>query len=264
MKFVKMSGSGNDFVVIDNRKGIIKNRKSTAITLCDRKFGVGADGILLVEDSEKTDFRMRIFNSDGSEAEMCGNGLRCIVRFVSGNVYRKKSFLVETKAGVLEGFVEKGQNIRVQLNVSGGAKLNIKIPLGKTTLTGHFINTGVPHTVIVADDMEKIELEKAGPLVRYHKLFAPKGTNVDWIRIVDKKHIKIRTYERGVEAETLSCGTGSVAGALIGNLLGMTVSPVSIIARSGEILRVSFNEGFKKVYLEGKTQLSFKGEWIGL
>jgi len=263
MKFVKMSGSGNDFVVIDNRKAIISNRKAVALKLCHRKFGVGADGLLLVENSDKADFRMRFFNPDGSEANMCGNGLRCIVRFVSENIYRKKSLLVETKAGVLEGFVEKGQNIRVQLNVSGDAKLNIKIPLGKTTLNGHFINTGVPHTVIVTDDIEKIELEKFGPLVRYHKLFAPHGTNVNWICITGKNSLKIRTYERGVEAETLSCGTGSVAGAVISSLLGRTVSPVSILARSGETLRVSFDEKFRKVYLEGKTQVSFKGEWIG-
>ncbi|MCK9267035.1 diaminopimelate epimerase [bacterium] len=264
MKFFKMSGSGNDFVIIDNRKNIIEDRKSTAIKLCHRKFGVGADGLMLVEDSQQADFRMRIFNSDGSEAEMCGNGLRCIVRFVSENIYQKDALMVETEAGLLEGFVEQEQNIRVQLNVSGEAKLNIDIPIENVILKGHFINTGVPHTVIVTDDIENIELEKFGPLVRYHKLFAPGGTNVNWIQVIDKQQLKIRTYERGVEAETLSCGTGSVAGALISNLLNKTVSPTSIIARSGEILKISFDEEHKKIYLSGKTQLSFKGEWIGV
>jgi len=263
MEFFKMAGSGNDFVVVDNRKKVINNRKAAALKLCDRKFGVGSDGLLLVEDSKKADFRMRFFNPDGSEAEMCGNGLRCIVRFVSEKVYRRKTFNVETKAGVLEGFVGEGSTVRVQLNVLGEASLGMKIPLGRKTVTGHYINTGVPHLVIFAADMEKVELEKIGPAVRYHDLFAPGGTNVNWIQVADRGRVKIRTYERGVEAETLSCGTGSVAGAIVSSLLGKTVSPVDMVARSGETLRVSFDSGLKKVYLEGKTLLAFKGEWIG-
>lgn len=264
MEFFKIAGSGNDFVVIDNSNTAITGRKEAAIKLCRRKFGVGADGLLLVEHSKKADFRMRIFNPDGSEAEMCGNGLRCIVRFAAEKkICTKKSLTVETKAGVLEAFTDRSQNIRVQLNIAGGADLNMKIPLGKTRLAGHFINTGVPHTVIEAADLEKIEIEKTGPLVRYHKLFSPEGTNADWIQIMDNNNIAIRTYERGVEAETLSCGTGSVAGAIISFLLGKTASPVNVHTRSGEILRVSFDAEMKKVYLEGKTLLAFKGEWIG-
>jgi len=263
MEFFKMVGSGNDFVVIDNRKGIISSRKAIACKLCPRKFGVGSDGLLLVENSKKADFRMRFFNPDGSEANMCGNGLRCIVRFVFENICHKKELTVETKAGILEGYVKKANNIKVQLNISGNVKLNIKIPVGKTIVTGHFINTGVPHVVIFTDNIEKIEIEKNGPLIRYHKIFAPEGTNVNWVQVIGNNSLKIRTYERGVEGETLSCGTGSVAGALISHSLGKTVSPVRVLTRSGETLHVYFDPEFRKIYLEGKTLLAFKGEWIG-
>ena len=263
MDLIKMTGSGNDFVVIDNRKTAITQRKPYAVRLCDRKFGIGADGLLLLEKSTKADFRMRIFNPDGSEAEMCGNGLRCILRFaVETGIVRKKKMFVETMAGILEGEVS-GSTVKAQLNVTGKPRLNLKIPAGGKVITGHFLNTGVPHAVILTDDIDAVDLETIGPAIRYHAIFKPKGTNVDWIQAVNRHAVKIRTYERGVEGETLSCGTGSVAGAIVSFLLQKTSPPVKVLARSGETLTVYFDTDLSKIYLEGRVGMIFKGEWLG-
>ena len=263
MEFFKMAGSGNDFVVIDNRDNIIRNRKKTAVLLCNRKFGIGADGLLLLEPSNVASIRMRIFNPDGSEAEMCGNGIRCILLFaVSQGIVKARHITVETGAGVLEGSVS-GRKVRAQLKLVGEPQKDLRIPVGGKTITAYFINTGVPHTVIFTDDIERVDVNGDGPAIRYHLLFKPKGTNVDWIEIKGKHTIKIRTYERGVEAETLSCGTGSVAGAIAGFLAGMTAPPVKVIARSGEKLTVYFDKELKNVYLEGNILTVFKGEWLG-
>lgn len=259
-----MTGSGNDFVVIDNRKSAVTRRKQAAVALCDRKFGVGADGLLLLENSKKADFRMRIFNPDGSEAEMCGNGLRCILLFAAElGIARKNTMRVETGAGALEGEV-KGQTVKAQLSVAGKPATGLKIPLENGEITGHFINTGVPHTVIVTDSLQNIRVDEMGPLIRNHRMFHPKGTNVDWVEINNRRSIGIRTYERGVEGETLSCGTGSVAGAIISFLLGKTEPPVKVTARSGEKLTVDFDDNLRKVWLEGKITIVFKGKWIGV
>lgn len=262
INFSKIVGSGNDFVVIDNRKSIIKRRSDFARNVCDRKFGVGADGLLLVENSKKADFRMRIFNPDGSEPEMCGNGLRCIVKFCyDEKIVRKKQLLVETKAGFLNGELKKDE-IKVQLKIDGNYKLDLNVPVENKVIKGHFINTGVPHFVIIVDKVEKVDVVKNSPPIRYHKIFMPEGTNVDWIEIKNKSTIKIRTYERGVEDETLSCGTGSVAGAIVSSLLNLTKPPVKVIARSGEILTVSFDKNLSEIYLSGKVIVSFKGYLI--
>ncbi|MCX8081907.1 MAG: diaminopimelate epimerase [bacterium] len=262
MEFFKMAGSGNDFVVIDNRKGIIKNRVNFAIKLCNRKFGIGADGMLLIEKSDVADIRMRIFNPDGSEAEMCGNGLRCIMLFAVRQGIVKKSYLkVETGAGILNGSVN-GKSVKAQIKIIEKPEIDIRIPLGKKVVTGCFINSGVPHTIIFTENIENVDIEREGPLIRHHKLFKPKGTNVDWIEISGKDTVKIRTYERGVEAETLSCGTGSVAGAIAGFLKGKVKPPVKVISRSGEILTVYFNKELTEVYLEGNILTSFKGTWL--
>ncbi|MDD3725784.1 MAG: diaminopimelate epimerase [Candidatus Ratteibacteria bacterium] len=263
MKFFKMVGAGNDFVVIDNRKGLIKNRKKTAILLCDRKFGIGADGLLLLERSRVADIRMRIFNPDGSEAEMCGNGLRCIMLFaVRKRIVHTNSIKVETGAGILEGKA-RGKRVKAQIQLIGTPQKDIVIPLDEKTIEGYFINSGVPHIVIFTDNIEDVDVKKYGHAIRYHQLFRPKGTNVDWIEVVGTHTIKIRTYERGVEAETLSCGTGSVAGAIAGFLAGKVAPPVKVIAKSGEVLTVDFDKKLTSVYLEGNIFTAFKGEWLG-
>ncbi len=262
MEFLKIVGSGNDFVVVDNRKNLIKNRKKLAIKLCDRKFGVGADGLLFLEKSKVADFKMRIFNPDGSEAEMCGNGLRCILRFINEkSISKKKKLNIETKAGILDGEI-KGRDIKVKIKILENPILNIEIPIDNQKITGHFINTGVPHTIIFVDNVEDVDLSTVGPKIRYNKIFGKNGTNVDWVEIVKNGYIKIRTYERGVEGETLSCGTGAVASAIITSLTYRMPSPINVITKSKEILKVYFEKNFEKIYLEGKTFYTFKGEWI--
>ncbi|MCS7180147.1 MAG: diaminopimelate epimerase [bacterium] len=262
MKFSKIVGSGNDFIIIDNRKNLIKNRKNLAIKLCNRKLGIGGDGLLFLENSKKADFKMRIFNPDGSEAEMCGNGLRCILRYVYENsISKKKKLKIETKAGILDGEI-RGKKIKVRMKIIGSPKLNIKIPVEDNEMIGNFINTGVPHTVIFVDSVEKVDVEKIGPLIRHHKIFGKNGTNVNWVEIVKTGIIKIRTYERGVEEETLSCGTGSVASAIITSILKKVPSPILVIPKSKELLKVHFNKDYSSIYLEGETIYTFKGEWI--
>lgn len=262
MEFSKIVGSGNDFVIIDNRKGNIRNRKSLALKLCNRKFGIGADGLIFLEKSLNADYKMRIFNPDGSEAEMCGNGLRCVLRFLKEkNLISQNIIKIETKAGILEGKV-KDKRIKVEIKIIEEPKLNIKIPIDNTTVIGHYINTGVPHTVIFVEDVNKVDIERLGPLIRFNKIFGNSGTNVNWVEIFKRDTIKIRTYERGVEGETLSCGTGATASAIICSLIEKFKSPIKVLTKSGEILKVYFNEGFKKIYLEGSTFYSFKGEWI--
>ena len=260
INFSKLVGSGNDFVVIDNRNSIIKRRKNFAIRVCDRKFGVGADGLLLVENSSCADFKMRIFNPDGSEPEMCGNGLRCIIKFAyDEKIVKKKKLTVETKAGILNGEIKGKNSVKGQLKLVGDYKLNVKIYEGSKKIKGHFINTGVPHFVILRKDIEGIDIVRESRPLRYHKIFMPEGTNVDWIKVEDEKKIKIRTYERGVEDETLSCGTGSVASAIISYLIGYVTPPVEVVAKSGEVLKVYFDEKISSIYLEGKIITSFKG-----
>ncbi|MCM8771532.1 MAG: diaminopimelate epimerase [Candidatus Omnitrophica bacterium] len=263
MEFFKIVGSGNDFIIIDNRENKIKNRKNLALKLCDRKFGIGADGLLFLEKSTIADFKMRIFNPDGSEAEMCGNGLRCILRYIyEKNLSRKKKLIIETKAGVLDGEI-KGRKIKVRIKVIEKPKLNIEISINGEKITGNFINTGVPHTVIFVDNVERIDLNELGPKIRFNKIFSPEGTNVDWVEISNNRSsIKIRTYERGVEGETLSCGTGAVASALISSLLFKISSPINVITKSKEVLKVYFDKNFENVYLEGDTFFAFKGFWI--
>ncbi|MCM8769045.1 MAG: diaminopimelate epimerase [Candidatus Omnitrophica bacterium] len=262
MEFVKLVGSGNDFVVLDNLNGKIRDGGRLAKLMCHRKFGVGADGLLLLERSNKADFRMRIFNPDGSEAEMCGNGLRCLTRFISLKHFSSKRRLtVETRAGIHETFI-LGASIRTSMRIVGKPNLNQKITVDGHQLTVHFINTGVPHAVILVDEIVAVQVSRQGPQVRFHPFFQPAGTNVDWIEITGKNTLKIRTYERGVEAETLSCGTGTVAAAIVAYLLNQVNPPVSVLAASGEKLNVDFSPDLEKIFLEGRTSFPFSGTWL--
>ena len=260
MEFLKITGSGNDFILIDNRNNILKRKSQRAKKLCDRKSGIGADGMILLEQSSKADFKMRIFNSDGSEAEMCGNGLRCFIRFIKEQkISSKKSLDVETKAGIYLARIS-GNNVTVKMFLLGKPKNNISISLGKTKVTGHHVDTGVPHTIIFVPDVDKVDLVNMGPKIRYHSIFKPRGTNVDWVELINKKTIKVRTYERGVEAETLSCGTGVVASAVISFLLEKVDSPVNIITASGDTLKVFLaDKSLTEILLQGPTTYIFKG-----
>jgi diaminopimelate epimerase len=256
ISFTKMVASGNDFVVIERSQNpAINNPRILARSICDRKFGVGADGLLLLEKSKIADVRMRIFNPDGSEAEMCGNGARCSVLYVG-----RRNTKLETKAGIIQSQL-KGNSVKIKLTEPKDLKLNLPIKVNNRTLQVNFINTGVPHTVIFVADLDKIDVINLGRQIRFHKRFAPQGTNVDFVEALSNKSIKIRTYERGVEDETLACGTGIVASALITNY-----QKINVHTKSGEILKVYFDkigDKFRNVWLEGKAKIVYKGCWCG-
>lgn len=255
IEFYKYSGTGNDFIIIDNREKIIKNAKKTAIKLCYRRDGIGADGLLLVEKSRKADFKMRIINPDGSEAAMCGNGARCIAHFAFIKKIAPKRMQFETKAGIISAYV-KDSRVKVKLSPPHSFQKNIKLRYKNRSIILHYINTGVPHTVIFVDELKKVNVEELGRYIRYHKRFAPAGTNVNFVKVIDGHNIQLRTYERGVEAETLACGTGATASTIIGSYIKNLRSPVTAQTASAEKLKIYFSP----VYLEGKISLIFKGK----
>ena len=262
--FFKMSGSGNDFILIDNRDGslAVDDCVAFARSVCRRKVSVGADGLFIIEKSEKVDFRWRFFNADGSEAAMCGNGARCAARFayLQGIAGPRMSF--ETGAGIIDAEV-RDDIVKVRLTEPHGLALDEQIRIGNQILFVHSIDTGVPHAVHFLHDLEGFDVFTTGRAIRTHDHYRPAGTNANFVTVVDDHTLRVRTYERGVEDETLACGTGSVASALIAAVKGHVESPVDVQVQSGELLRVYFErtaEGFTKVYLEGKVKVVYQGK----
>jgi diaminopimelate epimerase len=261
IEFTKAVATGNDFIIIENRSGSLKGPGSVARKLCDRKASIGADGLLLLERSKRADFKMRIFNSDGSEAEMCGNGSRCIALYALVRRIARSKMTIDTVAGVLRAEVA-GDVVKVMLTEPRDIRWNFCLMIHKCPYKLSFVNTGVPHVVHFVDDLDNIDVKELGSYMRNHGEFAPAGTNADFVKIMGRQNIKVRTYERGVEDETLACGTGSVASALIAAEAEGMSSPVTVHTRSGEKLKVYFEKvrgNFKNVYLEGKAKLVFGG-----
>jgi diaminopimelate epimerase len=261
--FVKMSGTGNDFILIDNRQKILDADRwgDFVRRVCTRKVSVGADGLVLVEPSNRVDFRWRFFNSDGSEAEMCGNAGRCAARFavLKGIATQRLSF--ETAAGVISAEVY-GRRVKLQMIQPFGMELDLRITVDGQVHLLHFINTGVPHAVEIVEEVSRVAAEDLGRRIRFHPRFQPSGTNANFLQPIDRSHLRVRTYERGVEEETLACGTGAVAGALIAAAKGLAGSPAAVETTGGEILTIYFQrkgEGFEHVFLEGDTRLVYEG-----
>ncbi|MFH1413866.1 MAG: diaminopimelate epimerase [Candidatus Omnitrophota bacterium] len=259
VKFSKMVASGNDFLVIENQKSKIESRRLSDLAekICNRTYGLGADGLLVLEKSRIADTRMRIFNADGSEAEMCGNGARCTALYVG-----KRNTKIETKAGIIESRV-KAEIVKIRLTDPKDIKLNLQIKLFNRRLKVNYIDTGVPHVVIFVAGLDHIDVKMIGRALRYHKKFSFRGTNVNFVEVQLPDAIRLRTYERGVEDETLACGTGSVASALIFSLKTGINRQIKLLTESGEILKVYFRReknNFKDVWLEGKASLIYKGE----
>ncbi len=266
LNFTKMAGAGNDFILADNRSGILKGSIGHfARRLCDRKRSIGADGLILVERSKKAGVRMRILNSDGSEAEMCGNGIRCLAKFAADKGITGKKLSVETLAGIIHAQV-RGKSVKARMVDPKGLRMNFKLAVGGRKENLSFIDTGVPHAVKIVDSVQKCPVSALGRSIRTHRHFAPRGTNVDFISVRSAGAIDIRTYERGVEDETLACGTGSVAGALIASRLKGLRSPVSVHTHGGDVLKIYFSKNgtsFSDVYLEGSVETNFEGR-VGL
>ncbi len=260
IRFTKMVASGNDFIVIDRRRGSIQKPNLSAVQICDRKYGAGADGLLILEKSGNADIRMRIFNPDGSEPQMCGNGVRCVALYAGRSRIR-----VRTKAGIIEVRVNKNRDeARIRMSQPKNIRLAMPLKIGKREIKANLINTGVPHAVIFVEGIDKIDVVNIGRQIRNYPSFLPEGTNVDFVQIIDDNNIKLRTYERGVEDETLACGTGAVAAALIYAVRYPLSAEhkINVHTKGGEVLKVDFNGingKFKDVWLEGKARAVYSG-----
>ncbi|MCU0452111.1 MAG: diaminopimelate epimerase [Bacteroidetes bacterium] len=262
--FEKLHGAGNDFIVIDNRRRIVRNASRLAKRLCDRHLSIGADGLLLVEHSARADYRMMYYNADGSYGGMCGNGGRSIALFAYVNGIADRVHRFSALGHIYQ--VSVGANGRVSLSMKDplAVKSGLKLrgPLGNFLAT--FVDTGSPHVVIKVQKgtLRGLDLKTLGPWIRHHRAFSPHGANVNFMEVLGPKLLQMRTYERGVEAETLACGTGSVACSIIASQLFGVRSPVTIVASSGDRLRVSFREspeGYREVILDGPARRAFKG-----
>ncbi len=282
--FIKMVGTGNDFLIVDTRRGRTPNRRSSwpdlARAMCDRHYGVGADGLLVVEPSRKATAIMRIFNADGSEAEMCGNGARCVAAYLAGSppwsaarAAKPRRVSLQTQAGVLNAEVA-GSIVKIRMSVPKDLSLGRSVAVNGRPLTLGFVNTGVPHAVVAVPDLDAVDVPGLGRQLRHHEAFGPRGTNVDFIQTVPSSpnRLQIRTYERGVEGETLACGTGVTAAAVVhaashsarsrqdGN--GRARQRIEVQTRSGETLLVHVSlEGHtvSEVILEGPVRWVCRG-----
>jgi diaminopimelate epimerase len=268
VSFWKMSGSGNDFVVIDNRRHVLHGSIADwAKKLCHRQFGVGADGLLLLESDPKEDFRMVYYNADGSRADMCGNGARCMAWFAHAQSAVGTNFQFQTDAYPVGAKVD-GANVSVTLADAKDYKSEVPLKINRRSYRPAFLNTGVPHAVLFVPDAGQVQVDTLGRALRFHKVFGPKGTNVNFVQKLGPNKLRIRTYERGVEGETLACGTGVTASAIAAALRGIVKPPVLCTVAGGDTLRVDFNlhrESLRRpateITLKGPVRLTFKGEF---
>jgi diaminopimelate epimerase len=272
LRFTKMDGAGNDFILIDNRAGDVDLNRNQIARLCDRHRGIGADGILLLENpSDHADFRMRYFNADGGEAEMCGNGARCFARFANKVAGAEGRISFETPAGVISAELA-GDVVTLRMTEPTDLRLNVLLQIGAEKKIVDFINSGVPHVVVPVSQVGDVDVSREGSAIRHHEAFSPKGANVNFIEKRGADKIAIRTYERGVEDETLACGTGIVASALVFAVTENAKSPITVIARGGDELRVGFEKSdappqgsgaagkqFRNVTLTGPAEFVFEG-----
>jgi diaminopimelate epimerase len=262
-EFFKLSGSGNDFVIIDNRGRIVAEERMAPLAqnLCRRGQSVGADGLILLEDSDRVDFKWRFFNADGSEAEMCGNGGRCAARVANMIGLAGAEMVFETLAGDIRAEIMPGE-VKLEMVAPFDLRLDYPLAVDGRDLTVSSLNTGVPHVVVWSEDLAEAEVIDLGRKIRYHETYRPSGTNVNFVQVLGPDTMAIRTYERGVESETLACGTGAVAAALIGGITGRVTSPAGMKTRGGESLTVHFRlngNRFRDVFLQGGARLIYRG-----
>ena len=263
LRFTKMNGAGNDFVMLDNRDLKLRLTTEQIARVCDRHRGVGADGLLLAEPGAAgtSDFRMHYFNADGSEAEMCGNGARCFARFVQKLGWPQPTVTFETLAGVIHAGYH-GALVKLGMSAPHGLRLNDKVRTSQGELSVSSVNTGVPHAVVFVEQADKAMVGPLGRELRYHDHFKPKGTNVNFVQPLDVNTIRVRTYERGVEDETLACGTGVCASAILAHLVHATRTPVKVRVQGGDTLEVDFKvhgSDVREVTLQGPADFVFEG-----
>lgn len=260
--FSKLNGSGNDFLLVDDRDGVMKGKVLPAFVskVCDRSRSIGADGMIFIGRSRRADFRWNFFNADGSSAEMCGNGGRCAARYAFERGIAGRSMSFETLAGIIRAAVS-GRRVKLQMTDPGGLALDRTLTLHGKKIRYSFLDTGVPHVVLFVPRVETIDLIGMGRGIRRHRAFSPKGTNVNFAQVRNGS-VWVRTYERGVEGETLACGTGAVACGILSAAHGFVRPPVTVHTRGGDTLVIHFDpdgKRFGEVYLEGDTSWSCDG-----
>lgn len=258
-----MNGAGNDFILVDNRSLAAKVTPAQVAALCDRHRGIGADGMILLVPcaSRKADWAWQFYNSDGSTGEMCGNGARCFARFVQAKTGAAGNLTFETEAGIISASFQ-GELVTVNLTQPRDLRVGDQVTLSTGPATVHFVNTGVPHAVLYVSDADKALVAELGPEIRRHPHFGPRGTNVNFVQVLTPGCIRVRTFERGVEGETLACGTGVTASALVSSRVHGFASPVKVQVQGGDQLEVSFFEAdgeFKDVRLSGPADFVFQG-----
>lgn len=264
IRFTKLNGSGNDFIFVDNMDRSLDADKMIDFVrnVCRRGLSVGADGVMFIEPSERADFKWRFFNADGSEAEMCGNGGRCAVRFAKEYGIGSGDVSFETIAGIIDGSIE-GSVVKLRMTEAFDFKAGVEVELKGRRVVLDCLNTGVPHAVEFVEDAETVDLAGDGRQIRYHEAFAPSGTNANFCQVTGPNSLILRTYERGVEDETLACGTGAVATAILAATRGLVEPPVEVSVKSGEILTIFFSGRGAEVadiYMQGETRLVYEGE----
>ena len=267
--FTKMSGTGNDFIIIDNRRTVVAREEQAELArrICRRMFSVGADGLIFIEDSDVADFSWQFYNADGSVAEMCGNGSRCAARFAYRHGIAGVKMTFATLAGIIAAEIDADKSqVKVRLTPPRDFRFDLSLELGGKMRRVDFVDTGVPHAVLLVEE-DDVPVAQWGPVVRRHPLFGERGTNANFVRLLADGRLQLRTYERGVEAETMACGTGAVASALIAaKTLGLP-SPVGVVTSGGESLTIAFEgsagEPAEQVFLQGPTRLVYTGELTG-
>jgi diaminopimelate epimerase len=268
--FTKMSGSGNDFIIIDNRDSVIEDsaKRDFVSKICVPKISVGADGVIFIEDSDNADFKWDFYNADGSSAEMCGNGGRCVARYAFERKIAPEKMSFDTTAGIITAEV-KGSHVRIKMTSPEDLQRNLEIDLNGKTFKVDSLNTGVPHAIVYSDDIDNEDICGIGRGIRIHSQFSPAGTNVDFVQKQGENELRVRTYERGVEGETLACGTGVVASVLLASKAGLVKSPVRVQTQGGEFLTVDFQNAngdgdFGEIFLEGSAKIVFEGTVVEL
>ncbi len=265
VSFAKMSGTGNDFVVIDHRRPLIPESDQAEFVrkVCRRMFSIGADGLILIENSETADFAWRFYNGDGSVAEMCGNGARCAARFAYARGIAGKTMKFETLAGIIEAEILDDDEVSLLMTAPVDYRKGLSAELGGKEREVSFMNSGVPHAVLFMENDIDIPVKEWGNTIRFHELFQPAGTNVNFVQILDDA-IRVRTYERGVEDETMACGTGAVASAIFAAEKGVCSSPVRVTTSGGEHLKIVFDlqdtGQAENVYLQGPARIIYIGQ----
>ena len=262
LRFTKMNGAGNDFVLLDNRAGDLTLTREQIARVCDRHRGVGADGVLLLErPANGADFRMRYYNADGGEAEMCGNGARCFARYADRAAGPLQSLSFETPAGVI-GAQLVGELVTLQMSEPQDMRLGLEVPVEGENIRASYVDSGVPHVVVPVAKIDEVDVRSLGSALRHHPMFAPRGANANFSEQRGPRCIAIRTYERGVEDETLACGTGVVASAIIFAANENVAGPIDVLVRGGDTLQVGFKKNgdqFSEVTLTGPADFVFDG-----